>query len=179
MLYLALLSLHRRSNAQKVSVLVVEEPIYTVWTQCVSSFLLIYPLGCTWKGRDVAFKCFRIDNDRDMEVFQREAKVFSSLKHQHILAFLGFVVGFMLFTFFLPVDVVYVHHALAVCFICLFSGFYRYLIVLMEYCAYGDLANFVKKHGEKLPQSERIRLLYETAQALRYLHNKKPPILHR
>ena len=48
----------------------------------------------------------------------------------------------------------------------------------MEYCELGDLDEYLHKNNN-LPFAKRLDIMYQTAQAVSYLHQGKTPIIHR
>ncbi|POM61383.1 TKL/DRK protein kinase, partial [Phytophthora palmivora] len=52
--------------------------------------------------------------------------------------------------------------------------------MVMEYCPMGDLKRFLAESGRLLSWSrDKARMAVGIAQALRYIHERKPPIIHR
>jgi hypothetical protein len=52
------------------------------------------------------------------------------------------------------------------------------LLLVMEFCEFGDLHHFLSKHSP-LTWKMRLRLMINVASAIDYLHAHSPPIIHR
>eukprot|EP01130_Rhizamoeba_saxonica_P016853 TRINITY_DN7871_c0_g1_i2.p1 TRINITY_DN7871_c0_g1~~TRINITY_DN7871_c0_g1_i2.p1 ORF type:complete len:472 (-),score=70.17 TRINITY_DN7871_c0_g1_i2:52-1467(-) len=53
-----------------------------------------------------------------------------------------------------------------------------YLSLILEYCKYGDLEEFISKHGN-LSYNQVVEIFQGLVSGLRVLQSKKPPIIHR
>lgn len=53
------------------------------------------------------------------------------------------------------------------------------LLVVTELCEQKNLSDFFQKFQNKTPPDVKIKILFDLAKALYYLHNKNPSILHR
>ncbi|KAI9981744.1 hypothetical protein PInf_009509 [Phytophthora infestans] len=106
------------------------------------------------KGQRVAVKQLLQTNERtlkDVKDFVDEIRLSASLGHQHVVSFIGVAWS--------RVDNV---------------------AMVMEFCPMGDLRRFLAESGRWLSWSrDKIRMAIGIAQALRYLHEREPPIIHR
>jgi mitogen-activated protein kinase kinase kinase 7 len=54
------------------------------------------------------------------------------------------------------------------------------LVLVMEYIAFGDLQNYLKKHGDLLSWArDKIHIAIGIARAIEYLHSIRPLLIHR
>ncbi|KAG8993311.1 hypothetical protein FRB94_001754 [Tulasnella sp. JGI-2019a] len=104
-----------------------------------------------FREQAVAVKCLRSDASQDVRVAKRlvrEMKIWSGLRHENVLALIGFYLSQTL-------DV-----ALIVC----------------PIAPHGSLRDYVRR--EKPSQMCRLRLALDTLKGLVYLHSLRPPVVH-
>lgn len=91
----------------------------------------------------------------ELEKVQYEAKQLRMLQHKRIVSyedeFLHMVEG--------PIRPHYVY------------------VILMEYCAYGDLTDLIREHPGGLPEARVMKYLIQICEAMRYIHSRD--IIHR
>mmetsp|Transcript_48122 Transcript_48122/g.109332 ORF Transcript_48122/g.109332 Transcript_48122/m.109332 type:complete len:441 (+) Transcript_48122:222-1544(+) len=105
-----------------------------------------------WNGTECAIKCLSVDHFsvEDEEDFKKEIKTMQELHHPNIVQFLGYSTS----------------HSL--------GG----LVILMEYLRQGSVEDYVLEHH--VSTRTCVRWAKQMAQALAYLHNRKPNFLiHR
>jgi serine/threonine protein kinase len=108
-----------------------------------------------WWGTKVAVKYLHnFDLKENAALFQKEINVMKELHHPHIVQFLGWSQG----------------GALA-------RGA---PVILMEYLSNGSVEDYLLLHGSRVGLSLRTRWALQMAQALAFLHNRKPNyLIHR
>jgi len=107
-----------------------------------------------WWGTTVAVKFLHnFDFEENADLFKKEIKVMKELHHPHIVQFLGFSKS---------------------------STLGNTPVILMEYCPYGSVEDYLLKRGSSVSLEVRVRWASQMAQALAYLHNRKPNyLIHR
>ncbi|KAG3116074.1 hypothetical protein PI124_g5535 [Phytophthora idaei] len=107
-----------------------------------------------FKGQRVAVRQLLRPNERtlkEVKDFIEEIILSASLNHLHIVSFLGVAWSSL-----------------------------DNLAMVMEHCPMGDLRRFLAESGRLLSWSrDKIRMAVGIAQALRYIHERDPPIIHR
>ncbi|KAG6583107.1 TKL/DRK protein kinase [Phytophthora cinnamomi] len=107
-----------------------------------------------YRGQQVAVKQLLQTHEhsaKDVRAFAEEIALTASLSHPHVVAFVGVAWG--------SVDS---------------------LAMVMEYCPMGDLRRFLKESGRLLSWTrDKLRMAVGVAHALRYIHGREPPIIHR
>jgi len=107
-----------------------------------------------WWGTTVAVKfSHNFDFEENADLFKKEIKVMKELHHPHIVQFLGFSKG---------------------------STLGEAPVILMEYCPFGSVEDYLLSRGNSVSVDVRVRWASQMAQALAYLHNRKPNyLIHR
>jgi len=110
--------------------------------------------GTVFRGRwqettDVAVKMLHEVTAETRREFAAEADVWSRLRHENVLLLLGWCLT-----------------AERPCLVC----------PLMRN---GNLAQYVRAHDAELGVGDRVRLLWDVAKGVAYLHGRSPPIVHR
>eukprot|EP00339_Tiarina_fusa_P014873 CAMPEP_0117053630 /NCGR_PEP_ID=MMETSP0472-20121206/37103_1 /TAXON_ID=693140 ORGANISM="Tiarina fusus, Strain LIS" /NCGR_SAMPLE_ID=MMETSP0472 /ASSEMBLY_ACC=CAM_ASM_000603 /LENGTH=224 /DNA_ID=CAMNT_0004768777 /DNA_START=509 /DNA_END=1180 /DNA_ORIENTATION=+ len=123
------------------------------------SFARVY--RATYKGSEVAVKVIKLDSDspdiketdeqlRERFVeFRHEVSLMSGLDHPNLVELKG---------------------------LCLDTD---EMLMVTEYLAYGDLFNFLHDENQKMPWSLRLKIAYDVAKGMKFLHTTTPPIIHR
>ncbi|XP_058204990.1 serine/threonine-protein kinase CTR1-like [Rhododendron vialii] len=106
-----------------------------------------------WRGSDVAVKIL-MEQDFDtehFEEFQTEVSIMERLRHPNIVLFMGAVTQ--------PPN----------------------LSIVTEYLSRGSLFKLLRMHGAGviLDDRQRLNMAYDVAKGMNYLHQLKPPIVHR
>ncbi|KAG5557072.1 hypothetical protein RHGRI_007358 [Rhododendron griersonianum] len=106
-----------------------------------------------WRGSDVAVKIL-MEQDFDTECFeefQTEVSIMERLRHPNIVLFMGAVTQ--------PPN----------------------LSIVTEYLSRGSLYKLLQMHGAGviLDDRQRLNMAYDVAKGMNYLHQLKPPIVHR
>ncbi|KAF7148308.1 hypothetical protein RHSIM_Rhsim03G0106200 [Rhododendron simsii] len=106
-----------------------------------------------WRGSDVAVKILMeqdFDTER-FEEFQTEVSIMERLRHPNIVLFMGAVTR--------PPN----------------------LSIVTEYLSRGSLYKLLQMHGAGviLEDRQRLNMAYDVAKGMNYLHQLKPPIVHR
>ncbi|KAI8563497.1 hypothetical protein RHMOL_Rhmol03G0115000 [Rhododendron molle] len=106
-----------------------------------------------WRGSDVAVKILMeqdFDTER-FEEFQTEVSIMERLRHPNIVLFMGAVTQ--------PPN----------------------LSIVTEYLSRGSLYKLLQMHGAGviLDDRQRLNMAYDVAKGMNYLHQLKPPIIHR
>eukprot|EP00271_Cylindrocystis_brebissonii_P001072 TRINITY_DN11321_c0_g1_i2.p1 TRINITY_DN11321_c0_g1~~TRINITY_DN11321_c0_g1_i2.p1 ORF type:complete len:960 (-),score=191.25 TRINITY_DN11321_c0_g1_i2:934-3813(-) len=104
-----------------------------------------------WEGSDVAIKVFGHHEMMDgmMEEFEQEIGIMQRLRHPNVLLFMG-----------------------AVC-------TEKHLCIVTEFLPRGSLFKQLHRSKTSIPWPRRLRMALDVAQGMNYLHNAKPPIVHR
>jgi serine/threonine protein kinase len=107
-----------------------------------------------WWGTTVAVKFLHnFDLEENADLFRKEIEVMKELHHPHIVQFLGFSKRTT-------------------------QG--DAPVILMEYCLNGSVEDYLLKHDSSVGLNMRVRWASQMAQALAYLHNRKPDyLIHR
>lgn len=53
------------------------------------------------------------------------------------------------------------------------------LLIVTELCEQQSLKKFIKKYRGKTPNNVKLRIMFDIAKAIYYMHNNKPQIIHR
>eukprot|EP00163_Fabomonas_tropica_P010422 TRINITY_DN2054_c0_g1_i3.p1 TRINITY_DN2054_c0_g1~~TRINITY_DN2054_c0_g1_i3.p1 ORF type:complete len:1170 (-),score=362.91 TRINITY_DN2054_c0_g1_i3:186-3695(-) len=106
---------------------------------------------CKWRGSKVAFKRLKNQklNDRTKVDFMSEVSILSNLRHPNIVMFMG---------------------------ACLEQGNFG---ILYEFVEHGSLHDVIYGKSITLTQAQKLAIAVQIASALGFLHNNKPPIVHR
>ncbi|KAG8902601.1 hypothetical protein FRC00_013762 [Tulasnella sp. 408] len=132
----------------------VKKAVYTGRTRKQSSVASPTTSNPKTHGITVAVKTLqihmKIDGERIEKRFMREAYVWSQLKNDHIIEFLGFYFSSS-------------------------EGKTEALLVC-PWMENGESVRYVKQ--QHLPPGERLQLLLDAAKGLQYLHSRVPPICH-
>ncbi|KAG8915671.1 hypothetical protein FRC00_001537 [Tulasnella sp. 408] len=132
----------------------VKKAVYTKRTRNRSSAVSPTAPNSKAAGITVAVKTLQIhmevDKERLEKRFMREAYVWSQLKNDHILDFLGFY------------------------FSC--AGGKTEALLVCPWMENGQSVSYVKQ--QRLRPAERLHLLLDAAKGLQYLHSRVPPICH-
>ncbi|XP_071723547.1 uncharacterized protein [Rutidosis leptorrhynchoides] len=113
------------------------------------SFAVVY--RGLWKGTDVAVKLYlqKAYTEGTLEDFKKEITIMKKLRHPNVLLFMG---------------AVYSQDRLA---------------IVTEFLPRGSLFKTLHKNNQALDFRKRIKMAIDVARGMNYLHNRKPPIVHR
>ena len=125
------------------------------------SFARVYK--ATYKGDTVAVKVIKLDNEHSDSLtqndddalrerfveFRKEVSLMSGLVHANLVELKG---------------------------LCLDSS---EMLMVTEFLAGGDLYNFLHDTSNRIPWSLRIKIAFDIAKGMNFLHTTTPPIIHR
>eukprot|EP00340_Litonotus_pictus_P000076 CAMPEP_0170523400 /NCGR_PEP_ID=MMETSP0209-20121228/8833_1 /TAXON_ID=665100 ORGANISM="Litonotus pictus, Strain P1" /NCGR_SAMPLE_ID=MMETSP0209 /ASSEMBLY_ACC=CAM_ASM_000301 /LENGTH=1000 /DNA_ID=CAMNT_0010811473 /DNA_START=663 /DNA_END=3665 /DNA_ORIENTATION=- len=105
----------------------------------------------TFRGSEVAVKKLRIIDVKDDKIkeFKREVSSLSMMRHPHLVLFMGAIAE------------------------------NDNISIVTEYCAGGTLFKLLHDKQVIFPWELRVRILYDIAVGMNFLHTNKPPIIHR
>ncbi|KAM3227476.1 hypothetical protein ACQJBY_059325 [Aegilops geniculata] len=104
-----------------------------------------------WNGTEVAVKKF-LDQDLSgvaLEQFKCEVRIMSRLRHPNVVLFLGYVTQ--------PPN----------------------LSILTEYLPRGSLYRLLHRPNSKVDETRRLKMAFDVAKGMNYLHTSHPTIVHR
>ena len=105
--------------------------------------------GAEWNGTNVAIKLlFNSQKEDNMSLFHKELCMMQELHHPHIVQFLGWS-----------------------------RNSDGVLGLIMEYLPNGSIEEYLEENGRRVSLTTRLMWADQMAQALTYLHNRKPKFL--
>jgi len=55
----------------------------------------------------------------------------------------------------------------------------KMLLILTELCEQGSLRDFMRLYGAEIPAQVKMKILFDIAKGIFYLHSRQPPLIHR